>query len=132
MPKYGPNTLHRLQHELSKRPQHAPHPYSKPINDQKVQFTNPQDDTQVTLLNTSTTNFIHRIVGFFLYYGIALDFTLLFAPGDISSLQTKTTAALMKNITWFLNYAATQPDTKICFQKVTWFYIFQVMVPTDQ
>ena len=64
MPKYVSNALHRLQHKMPKRPQHAPHPYAKPAYGQKVQFAIPQDDNE-TLLPESAKKTIQQIIGIF-------------------------------------------------------------------
>ena len=52
---------------------------------------------------------------FFIYYGMALDLTMLVALGTLATQQSKPTKSLWNYITWFLNYAAYQPDAKICF-----------------
>ena len=51
----------------------------------------------------------------FLYYGIALDLTILVALGNLANQQSKPTEYLWDEITWFLNYTASHPDAKICF-----------------
>ena len=117
MPEYVRHALHRLQHKKPNRPQHAPHPYAKPAYGQKVQFANPQEDDTTTLLPESAKKTIQQIIGIFLYYGLALDLTMLVALGTLASQQSKPTEALWDDITWFLNYAATHPTTKICYSK---------------
>ena len=37
------------------------------------------------------------------------------ALGILASQQSKPTESLWDDITWFLNYAASHPDAKICF-----------------
>ena len=54
-------------------------------------------------------------LNFFHYYGIALDLTMLVALVNLATQQSKPTESLWNDITWFLNYAASHPDTKICF-----------------
>ena len=49
---------------------------------------------------------------FFLYYGIALDLTMLVDLGTLATQQSKPTESLWKDITWFLTYAASHPDAK--------------------
>ena len=98
MSKYVSNALHRLQHQMPKRPQHAPHPYTKPAYGQKVQFALPQNDNE-TLLPESAKKTIQQIIGIFLYYGLALDLTMLVALGTLASQQSKPTEALWNDIT---------------------------------
>ena len=46
-----------------------------------------------------------------------MDLTMLVALGTLASQQENPTDALWDDITWFLNYAATHPDAKICYSK---------------
>ena len=55
------------------------------------------------------------MMGIFLYYGIALDLTMLVALGTLATQQSKPTESFWNDITWFLNYAASHPDAIICF-----------------
>ena len=116
IPDYVMNALHRLQHELPHRPQHAPHPYKTPTYGQKVQFAD-QVNLQEALLPESAKKTIQKIIGIFLYYGIALDLTMLVALGTLATQQAKPTDALWDDVTWFLNYVATHPNAKICYSK---------------
>ena len=45
MPNYILHALHRLQHSLPTRLQHAPHRHNKPVYVQKIQFAESQDDS---------------------------------------------------------------------------------------
>ena len=115
MPNYVQHALHQLQHYLPTRLQHAPHRHNKPVYGQNIQFDDSQDDTKEVFLPASAKTLIQRIIGIFLYYGIALDFTMLVALGTLATQQSQPTESLWNDITWFLNYAASPPDAKICF-----------------
>ena len=115
MPNYVQHSLHQLQHYLPTRLQHSPHLHKKPSYGQKIQFADSQDDTKEFFFTASAKTLIQRIIGIFLYYGIALDLTMLVALGTIATHQSKPTESLWNDITWFLNYAASHPDAKICF-----------------
>ena len=115
MPNYVKHALHRLQHSLPTRLQHAPHRHNKPTYDQEIQFSEPQDDTKEVFLPASAKTLIQQIIGIFLYYGIALDLTILVALGTLATQQSKPTESLWDDITWFLNYAASHPDEKNLF-----------------
>ena len=52
-------------------------------------------------------------MGSFLYYGIALDNTILVALNDISLEQSKSTFNTSKKITKLLNHLATHPEAVI-------------------
>ena len=40
---------------------------------------------------------------------------MLMALGTQATQQSKPTESIWNDIAWFLNYAASHPDTKICF-----------------
>ena len=119
MPHYVQHALHRLQYSLPTRLQHAPHRHNKPVYGQKIQFAESQDDSREVFLSATAKTLIQQIIGIFLYYGIALDLTMLVALGTLATQQLKPTESLWYDITWFLNYAAYHPHAKICFQPAT-------------
>ena len=71
----------------------------------------------VTLLPESAKKTIQQIIGIFLYYSLAMDFTMLVALGTLASKQSKPTDALWDDTTWFLNYAANHSTAKTCYSK---------------
>ena len=99
MPNYVWHVLNRLQHYLSTCLQHASHLHNKPVYDQKIQFSDSQDDTKEDFLSASAKTLIHRIIGIFLYYGIALDLTMLVALVTLATQQSKPTEYLWNDIT---------------------------------
>ena len=101
-----------MQHSLPTCLQHALHRHSKPTYGQKIQFADPQDDTKDVFFPASAKTLIQRIIGIFLYCGIALDLIMLVSLGTLSTQQSKPTESLWAEITWFLNYAASHPDAK--------------------
>jgi hypothetical protein len=56
---------------------------------------------------------IQEIVGTFLFYGRAIDSTMMVALGTITSKQSKGTHAIAQAITQLLNYAAAHPDANV-------------------
>ena len=58
---------------------------------------------------------IQQVIGNFFYYARAVDHTMLTALGEMATTQTvgRATMKVADNIIWFLNYAATHPNTKI-------------------
>ena len=85
MPNYVQHALHRLQHSLPTRLQHAPHRHNKPVYVQRIQFADSQDYTKEVFLSASSKTLIQIIIGIFLYYGIALDLTMLVALGTLAT-----------------------------------------------
>ena len=82
-----------------------------PIYGRSIQYYDPEDYSY--LLPPSDCNLIQQIVGTFLYYGIALDNTIMVDLNDISLEQSKATDNTSKNITKLLNYLATHPEAVI-------------------
>ena len=60
-------------------------------------------------------NLIQKIVGTFLYYGIAVDNTIPVALSTIVSEKAAATSNMAKKITQLLNYLATNPDATIWY-----------------
>ena len=87
MLNYIQHALHRLQNPLLTRLQHAPHRHNKPVYGQQIQFADSQDDTKEVFLLASSKTLIQRIIGIFLYYGIALDLTMVVTLGNLATQQ---------------------------------------------
>ena len=85
---------------------------------QRIQFADSQDDTKEVFLSASAKTLIQRIIGILLYYGIALDLTMLVALGNLATQQSKPTESLWNDIIWFLNYASSHPEANF-FQSAT-------------
>ena len=76
-------------------------------------MTDPVDNTPT--LARDAVRRIQQIVGTFLFYGRAVDVTMLVALSTLSAQQANATAKTAEAITKFLNYAASHPDAKIRF-----------------
>ena len=85
MPNFVTTTLEKLQHRPPTKPQHSPHRYTPPQYGQQQQFVTPPDTT--AKLSLSETTHIQQIVGSFLYYGRAVDPTILPAINKIGYSQ---------------------------------------------
>ena len=60
-------------------------------------------------------HFHQRVVGSFLYYGGAVDNTILAAINEISAAQASPTVTTLQKIQMLLNYLATYPNAKVRF-----------------
>jgi hypothetical protein len=107
MPDYIPNVLHKLQHPPPKKPQHAPHPWTKPTFGVKVQFA-PDEDTSAPLPSKDTT-FIQSVTGSLLYYARAVDPMILPALNEIATKQANLTKTTKEKTKHLLDYIATHP-----------------------
>ena len=91
------------------------HKHVEPKYGQKVQYAEPTNDAST--LDSVDINLIQKIVGTFLYYGIAVDNTILFALSTIASEQSAATSNTAKKITQLLNYLVSNPDATIQYKR---------------
>jgi len=87
------------------RPQHAPHMWIPPQYSIKTQMTAPIDTSPN--LDKAQVKCLQQIISIFLYYGQALDLTMLVSLGTLAAAQAKGTQATVKACTQLFNYAAT-------------------------
>jgi hypothetical protein len=113
MPEYVKKALERLG-VFDAIKAKSPMVYEPPRYGQKVQFAdddNPEVDT-----NEETIKRLQQIVGIFLYYARAIDYSILTAITCISTRQSKITEQLQANVTRLLAYMKTYPDAKLIFK----------------
>ena len=115
MPKYVLKALRRFQIQPPFKPVHSTAKFEPPVYRCKVQYAK-QDLVGVTLPVKSVL-FIQQVVGVFLYYGRALDNTMLVTINDMSHEQSSATTSTMAIVKHFLNYAATHPIAKLRYHK---------------
>jgi hypothetical protein len=113
MPEYIPNALARLRHPPPKRPQHSLHLWTTPVYGQKVQLAN---DDLTPLLDKLGITRIQQVSGIFLYYGRAVDQTIIVALNEISNSQARPTEKTKKACDVLLDYLSTHPDATIRFR----------------
>ena len=89
MSQYLKEALHRFQHPVPQRPKDAPHSWNRPTHSAAVQYATNNDISP--LLPAKSITLIQQIVGTLLYYGIAVDPTMLIGLGSIISHQSKAT-----------------------------------------
>ena len=110
MPLYIPRALRRFNHPHPKRPQYAPHKWTTPTYGQKIQYAHIDDSP---FLNPTDTILVQSINGTMLFYGRAMDCTMLPACNEISTQQAKPTTKTLEACRMLLDYAATYPNAKI-------------------
>ena len=114
MPGYVMKQLHRYQHPKPIRPQFAPHQWSVPSYGKQPQLVH-IDKTKP--LDKQQTKLVQSISGAFLYYGRAVDPTILPALTDIASAQSQPTEHTIKACHMLMNFLHTFPNAKIRFSK---------------
>jgi hypothetical protein len=75
MPGYLSKAFVRFKHETPHKKQNSPHPHIIPNYVAKAQYTEPEDD--LPPLGADETKFIQAVAGALLYYGRAVDSTIL-------------------------------------------------------
>ena len=85
MPEYIAKALHKYKHPTPIYPQYAPHRWTQPAYGQKVQFA--PNKKKCDLLDGKGKRRTQSIVGTFLYYGRAVEPTVLTALNDIATDQ---------------------------------------------
>jgi hypothetical protein len=111
MPKFVPDKLHEFAHPKPKQPQHAPHPAPEVRFGRSAQEPRPPDSSP--LLPPEGKKRVQKIVGSFLYYGRAVDITILKALNSLSRQQSAPTTMTADHTDQLLDYLATHPNAKI-------------------
>ena len=115
MPHYVKQHIKQYGHKLLNKPQHtplrpAPRKYEASAQEPEPPYTS-------SPLDAKDKKFVERVVGSFLYYGRAVDPTILHALSTIASEQANPTQQTLKKVTTFLNYMAIHPESIIRFYK---------------
>ena len=111
MPGYVDHALHKFQHPTPKKPQDSPYPAAVKQYGVQVQLTDPIDTS--ARLPPHEIKRLQQIIGTFLFYGRAVDPTLLTALSELSSAQATATDATKRACQQFLDYCASHPDGAI-------------------
>ena len=111
---YVRKALLRFQHKRPNRPQHQPYPHVPVQYGQKIQYTEPEDDT--AKLDNEGMKYIMQVTGVFLYYARAVDGLMLPALSAIATEQASPTETTMARTKQFLDYAATHPDAVLTYR----------------
>ena len=115
MPGYIKKALIRFGHVPPAKPQHQPHEHTKPTYGSTVQYTKAEDTTKP--LSKEEKKYIQRVICTLLYYGRAVDATILVALSSLASAQAKPTKDTMQRTCHLLNYVATHPNAIISYAK---------------
>lgn len=106
--KYIPSTLKRLHHKPGKIPQHSPHkyiPFQYPKKGQQQMAKQPN----MIPLPKNKIKHVQSVVGSFLYYARALDYTMIPALNEIGTTQAAPTQYTWDECEQLMDYAATYP-----------------------
>ena len=115
MPGYVSQALQRFNHADPTKPQHQPHKHAIKTYGATIQYAKGDDMSQP--LSPEEKLYVQQVLGTFLFYGRAIDGTMLTALSAIASDQATPTQETMKKIKLFLDYAATHPDAVLTYRR---------------
>jgi len=115
MPGYVTKALQQFRHETPSKNQDSPYPWNPPKYREKVQYAKGDDDTPT--LDDKQKKFIQQVTGKFLFYGRAVNLTILTAISAITSQQSKPTEETMKRVKHFLDYCVSQEDVVVTYRR---------------
>ena len=107
MPEHVKNALQRFYHLRPHTHQDQLHPHFPPKYGSKQQYAE-QDDTLPTL-NRKDKKIVQEVVGNFLHYAHAVDYTMLAALGSIATKQMNPTKNAMKKVKQHLTMRELTP-----------------------
>jgi hypothetical protein len=110
MPGYVKKALHKFQHCMPRTPVHSPSQWTRPDYGAKVQLTNPDFSPPMSPSETLT---LQKVCGTFLFYGRAVDPTMVHELSCLASAQAHGTKATVAQMVHFLNYCASHPESQI-------------------
>ena len=112
MPEYVKDSLIRFQNTLRKLTD-QPHKHTIPVFSTTIQYSKAADMSRK--INNDKKKFIQQVTGNFLNYARAVDPTILVALSTIASIQAAPIEATMEEAKYFLDYAASHPDTILSY-----------------
>ena len=113
MPGYVQESLKRLGHTTLKHPQYSPHAH-RPIQYGKKgarQYATTPDLSPP--LSPAETEHVQSITGSFLFYGRAIDLTILPTLNEIASMQRKPTEQTKTKTQQLMDYLHTHPEAYV-------------------
>jgi hypothetical protein len=81
----------------------------------KIQYT--KEVLESPKLNKEDKRYVQQVIGVFLFYGRAVDGTMLCPLNAIAMDQENPTQETLKKVRKFMDYAATHPDAIITYRK---------------
>jgi hypothetical protein len=105
MPGYIEKAAIRFGHKSPNKTQWQPRPHSIPTYGATIQYAKHTDQSRPATKDEQ--KYICQVIGVLLYYGRAVDSTLLVALSSLASVQSAPTAYTLELLKWLLNYAVT-------------------------
>ena len=113
LPGYVKKALLQFNHTKPTKRQDSPFPYTPPNYGQKKQYA--QQHSDAPALDKKGKLFIQQVCGKFLFYGRAVDSTLLTPISAIASQQANPTEDTMAQTKQLLDYLASQDEAVLTY-----------------
>ena len=113
MPGYVKKALTQFNHTKPSKRQNSPFQHTPPNYGAKKQYA--QEASNSPQLNKEGKRFIQQVCGKFLYYGRAVDSTILTPISAIASQQANPTEDTMKQTKQLLDYLASQEEAVLTY-----------------
>ena len=113
MPGYIERLLEKLQYVVNKYPQYSPHFCHQSNWTKRGEQQIAMSEDSSPLLDLKGKKYVQQAVGSFLYYGRALDSTMLPAINTIRAQQALLTTNTLKAVQQLLDYANTYKDIHV-------------------
>ena len=92
-----------------------PYPHTTPTNGAAVQYAKAADSSPAA--TKAEEKYIQQVIGVLLYYGRAVDATIITGLSSLAAAQAKPTVHTVFLIKWLLDYVATNPDSILTYKK---------------
>jgi hypothetical protein len=115
MPGYIENALIRFGHKKPDKPQMQPYPHTTPTYGATIQYAKAVDTSLAA--TKAEEKVIWQEIGVLLYYGRAVDSTIITGLSSLAAAQAKPNAQTLFLINWLLDYVATNPDAILTYDK---------------
>jgi hypothetical protein len=113
MPGYVSKALLRFEHKKTDKIQNSPHPHNIPAYGAKIQYAEQSDESPK--LDKAGIKYVQQVAGTLLYYGRAVDTTILLALSSIASEQAAPTERTREKVKQLLDYCASQEEAIITY-----------------
>jgi hypothetical protein len=115
MPGYIENALIQFGHKKPDKPQMQPYPHTTPTYGATIQYAKAVDTSPA--VTKAEEKVIWQVIGVLLYYGRAVDSTIITGLSSLAAAQAKPTAQTLFLINWLFDYVATNPDAILTYKK---------------
>jgi hypothetical protein len=110
---YVSKALLRFEHKTPDKIQNSLHPHNVPTYGAKVQYAEQSDESPK--LDKAGIKYVQQVAGTLLYYGRAVNATILPAISSIASEQAAPTERTMERVKQLLDYCASQEEAIITY-----------------